>query len=377
MKRVMSITAVLAAVTCHTAYGQLDGIGGAAQEAAGQTGSAAGQVESQSDNAAANTQVAPGLNADAGANSSTDPGSESGTDANTGVGVQTDANASSTDLNTAAQAGVNAATQNQIDRGARNLNRGINRGRDVIGGILPPIPQQARTGNSGPYDARWRFTQRNGQWWYYSPQNQWMVRENDQWQAYDDSYQPLAGGNAGQGEYRSGYRGDMPNQGQGMQNQGQYGDSGAGQMQQMTAHAGPVYMLRYDHYGREYICVHGQRVYFDDPQAMRSEPMPNDSRGDGRYESGRQSLDATDSEDQRPLAEPQSDSANVENESATEPPPAPTPDSSDNASDASKSDNSSENDNDGQAAEKFNNDDSANQSDAGKSAGEESDSDDA
>ena len=42
----------------------------------------------------------------------------------------------------------------QMNRGDRNLNRGVNRGIGVIGGSVPPIPQQALAGNSGPYDAR-------------------------------------------------------------------------------------------------------------------------------------------------------------------------------------------------------------------------------
>jgi hypothetical protein len=400
----MSITAVLAAVTCHSAYGQVDAIGSAAQGAAGQIGSAAnsptsplqspsGGVQANADtntqavgDVGANTGVGANANTGVGANANTDVDANANTNANAGVsGVdgQADVNASNSDLNTAGQAGANASTQNQINRGDRNLNRGVNRGTGVLGGILPPIPQQALSGNSGPYDARWRFAQRNGQWWYYSPQNRWMVRENDQWQNYDDSYQPLAGGNADQGQYRSGFRGNMSNQGQGMpnqgQNQGQYGDSSAGQMQ-MTAHTGPVYMLRYDHSGREFICVHGQRVYFDNQQSMRAEPMSNDRSDDERYESARRNLDATDSEDRRPLPEPQSDGANGESETATVPPPAPTADSSDGASDAagaSDADNTSDDDKDGEEAEGASDDDSEGKSDADEPEDDEADSDEA
>jgi hypothetical protein len=33
-------------------------------------------------------------------------------------------------------------------------------------------------------NARWRFVRQNGQWWYWTPQNNWMYRGNGQWHAY-------------------------------------------------------------------------------------------------------------------------------------------------------------------------------------------------
>lgn len=418
MKRVMSITAVLAAVTCHSAYGQLDGIGSAAQSAAGQVGSAAdpvsNQVQSQAGdvqaNAAADANVGANANSDVGANANADVGSNSGIGANTGVeantnlgpnagvganaavdntsplntdananagtsGVagQANVNASSSNLNTTGQAGVRASTQNQLNRGTRNLNR-------AIGGIVPQIPQQARAGNSGPYDARWRFTQRNGQWWYYSPQNQWMVRQNDQWQNYNDTNQPLAGGNLDQSAYSSGYRGEMNDQGQypnPQPYQDGYGNAGMGQMQ-MTGHTGQVYMLRHDQSGREYICVQGQRVYFDDQPAgnMGDQPMDNQPPKPGSqtdsdqidsepYESGRQNLDATDADDQRSLTEPQ---ANTEAADATETdsPPAPIADSPADTSD-----------DDSEESEQSNDADSETDSDSDDAGNDDADNDEA
>lgn len=376
----MSITAVLAAVTCHSAYGQLDGINTPAQGAAAQIesgiDSAATPVQSPSGgiqaNAATNTQAAGdvGANTGVGANANTGVDANANPDANAGVsGVdgQADANASSSDLNTTGQAGANASTQNQMNRGDRNLNRGVNRGIGVIGGIVPPIPQQALAGNSGPYDARWRFAQRNGQWWYYSPQNQWMVRQNDEWQAYNDSDRPLAGGNVDQGVYRSGFRGNVsdqrqysnqqPAQGQnGYQNQN--GQPKPGQTQ-MTAHTGPVYRLQFDQSGQEFICVRGQRVYFDDQQSI-----PNDQGGDETYESGRPNLDAADSEDQRPMTEPRYDGENAIGTTATQPPPAPTTDSPDSGS---TTDNGSDADNDSEEPQQSKDNDPENQSDANRS----------
>jgi hypothetical protein len=373
MKRVMSITTVLAAVTCHSAYGQLDSVGGAAQNATGQIGSTADSVASQVQSHAGQTPTGASAN------------TQAGTDLNTDSDVN---------LNTEVNAQAGESTQNQVDRGVRNLNRGPG----GISAVVPPIPQQARTGNNGPYDARWRFTQRNGQWWYYSPQNQWMVRQNNEWQNYDDSYQPLAGGNVDQGAYSSGYRGNLSNQDRYPSQQpfqGNNGNAGSGKMQssqiQMTAHAGPVYMLRYDNTGREYICVQGQRIYFDDQanhkidrqsigeengdQNDRQIPMPNDQRGDERYESGRPTLDATDPADQQPLTEPQTDGENAADATATETPPAPTADSPASA-DELKPDASDDN-NASDEADKPNDDESENRLESENSESEGNGSGDA
>jgi len=372
MKRVMSITAVLAAVTCHSAYGQLDSVGRAVQNATGQIGSTADSIANPVQSQAVQTQAGASANTQAGTDLYADLGANLNTDANAQLG---------------------ASTQNQVDRGVQNLNRGLG----GISAVVPPIPQQARAGNDGPYDARWRFTQRNGQWWYYSPQNQWMVRQNNEWQNYDDLYQPLAGGNVDQGAYSSGYRGNLSDQERYSSQQpfqGNNGNARSNQMQssqmQMTAHAGPVYMLRYDNTGREYICVQGQRIYFDDQANRRIDrqsigeandnqndgqtPMPNDQRGDERYESGRPSLDATDPADRRPLAEPQSDGENAADARAIETPPAPAADSPAN-SDEPKPDSSTDN-NASDEAEKSNDDKSENQPESQDSENEDDESGD-
>lgn len=45
----------------------------------------------------------------------------------------------------------------------------------------------------------WRFRWHNNQWWYYTPQNSWMIYENNAWMPYSrETYVP---------RYRTGYRG--------------------------------------------------------------------------------------------------------------------------------------------------------------------------
>src|SRR4029079_11848784 len=49
-------------------------------------------------------------------------------------------------------------------------------------------------------DARWRFQQRNGEWWYYSPESHWMYHREGHWNAY-------AADAAAPQPYATGYRG--------------------------------------------------------------------------------------------------------------------------------------------------------------------------
>ncbi|HMO85358.1 MAG TPA: hypothetical protein PKC18_10610, partial [Lacipirellulaceae bacterium] len=43
----------------------------------------------------------------------------------------------------------------------------------------------ATAGADADRNARWRFKQHNGEWWYWTPQNQWMYHRGGQWQNYD------------------------------------------------------------------------------------------------------------------------------------------------------------------------------------------------
>ena len=55
---------------------------------------------------------------------------------------------------------------------------------------------------------RWRYKYHNNQWWYYTPQNRWMIYNNNRWGNYDPQtyVRPDA-------RYSTGYRGPVTNDG--------------------------------------------------------------------------------------------------------------------------------------------------------------------
>ncbi len=185
--------------------------------------------------------------------------------------------------------------------GAANAGRAVVGGtvdatRSVVGGtargiaagvdaITPNIPLQARAGatlNAGDQgrDARWRFAQHNGDWWYYTPENSWMYQRDGQWNQFaQDSFQPNA---QFSGQVAAGYRGvegqdqgqyDQGQYDQGQYDQGQYDQSGANG--QNAQHA----ELRHDGYGRAYICENGRAVYIEEGQQSQA-----DVSGEGQYQ---------------------------------------------------------------------------------------------
>jgi hypothetical protein len=145
--------------------------------------------------------------------------------------------------------------------------RGIAAGVDAI---TPDLPLQARAGATlsaaeQARDARWRFAQHNGEWWYYSPENRWMYHRDGQWNEFaEDTFVPPAGAGQFGGEYSMGYRGVDEGGAVGAE---PYAEGGYVQ--------GPVYTLQYDEYGREFICDNGQRVYFDSQgEGQWGDPTP-------------------------------------------------------------------------------------------------------
>jgi hypothetical protein len=73
-----------------------------------------------------------------------------------------------------------------VTRGAARGTAGVARGTaNVVRGTGQAVGN-AVTGNALNNDrnAPWRFTRHNGEWWYYTPQNQWMYHRNGQWNAY-------------------------------------------------------------------------------------------------------------------------------------------------------------------------------------------------
>ena len=92
-----------------------------------------------------------------------------------------------------------------------------------------------------------------------------------------------------QGQYQSGYRG--------LNDQG-YADQGIGAYQsgQMT-YGGRVYRLRHDRQGREYICVGGRPLYFDDQQNAQGQTHEAYKMNDDQIQ-GRQTNDLQDRGDE-------------------------------------------------------------------------------
>ncbi|MAT69020.1 MAG: hypothetical protein CMJ58_05795 [Planctomycetaceae bacterium] len=96
-------------------------------------------------------------------------------------------------------------------------------------------------------DARWRFQRHNGEWWYYSPENNWMYHRGGQWNTFaQDSYTPPAGVQLSQqasGQYTAGYRGQAG------------ANASAGTQQTYTLHT--------DGSGQQYIIDGGRRLYIN------------------------------------------------------------------------------------------------------------------
>ena len=217
----------------------------------------------------------------------------------------------------AGQAAVGAAqTAGQAARSAAGAAVGGVRGG--INRLTPAIPLQARAGANlqaadQGREARWRFQRHSGEWWYYSPQNNWMYHRGGDWQPFAaESYslpqgiEPQAGGQrlANQpseqysGEHTMGYRGD-----------------------QMAAQPqdGGQSRLFVDRCGRHYICENGQRVYVS---IDRSEMAPSDQ---GYQESWSQPTPAEPTPPANEEAQAQPQDAQAQGAPPAEPaPPQPT-----------------------------------------------------
>ena len=193
--------------------------------------------------------------------------------ARTGQANDTNSGAQSNlDANARANSGLDAnASANQI----LNSQDQSSRTQSQLGSDTPSIPAQTtvRSDSNAQVDsnAQWRFQRQNGEWWYYTPGEDWMYHRNNQWNNYDVSnFQRQGGaygGNAGALQYRSGYRGLADDQA-GAQGYGQnrpYDAQNNGNNSQSNSEgivaSQPSYWLQHDSCGREYICMNGSRVY--------------------------------------------------------------------------------------------------------------------
>jgi hypothetical protein len=110
--------------------------------------------------------------------------------ANAGGTVGTQANSGASNIagstsqpNTgiSAGAGLNAQQQLQAD-GTNGLAGQTNVGANVNAGVA-----NANVMATNDANARWRFRQHNGEWWYWTPRNTWMYHRNGNWVAYDQA----------------------------------------------------------------------------------------------------------------------------------------------------------------------------------------------
>jgi hypothetical protein len=85
--------------------------------------------------------------------------------------------------------------------------RGAARVTGAALGVTPntPIQAQGGAGIDNGREARWRFARHNGEWWYYTPQNNWMYHRNGQWNAFTaNNFQPLNQNAMGQAQIAQG-----------------------------------------------------------------------------------------------------------------------------------------------------------------------------
>ncbi len=143
-----------------------------------------------------------------------------------------------------------ADRQSESDENAKDMNEAS---LDT-----PPVPDQARdaTANSrAARDADWRMVGYNNQWWYYSPQGQWFLRDGNQWRPFNSAISRSVLNRAesqrlaheqGREPYSTSYR-KAPDT--------------ASMESQSAPESQSVAQLHYDRCGRPFICENGRRVY--------------------------------------------------------------------------------------------------------------------
>jgi hypothetical protein len=235
----------------------------------------------------------------------------------------------------AAAQGVRAGAQatGQVLRGtAQGIGAGVR-------AITPAVPWQAGQGAAVAdrgRDARWRMQQHNGEWWYYTPENNWMYHRDGDWNQFSqDSFQAPQ-------SHSTGYRGlDQNPAGQAGQQQAQH-----------DAQQGPAHRVFTDRQGREYICDNGQRVYLDQGQGAQGQgdqgqgegqqptpAQPEDPNAQGAADANAQpqgeqsALDQSQpqNEQAQPTAQPQDSSAQPQGQPEQPQQPATTAPSTDAA----------------------------------------------
>lgn len=134
---------------------------------------------------------------------------------------------------------------------------------DAKGNAAVDSDAQMRNRDRGDRNARWRYKNQNGVWWYWTPSNYWMVYRNGNWNRYHgpgyghggtwyDNYQPRT---------TTGYRGSPYNDGL------YYRDNDG-----MRFYYNQGQRYYFDNNGRYYFGPNGTRTYdrqFADPDTIR------------------------------------------------------------------------------------------------------------
>ena len=180
-----------------------------------------------------------------------------------------------------------------------------------------------------------------------------------------------------QGEYQSGYRGA---EGQGQndaQNQPMQAGEGQSNSNQGTTHSGQVYQLRHDASGREFICMNGQRVYFENDNQSSANAQPTTQRAMYGSEESFQGQNADRSSESN-QDRPELNQTGQDNHDSV--PPVPQPESANpnqplNSADQAIENDANRNDRDSQAIEKNSpQDEQSTQKDVARSKGDSKDS---
>lgn len=158
------------------------------------------------------------------------------------------------------QQGYNQQGYNQQNRFGAN-------GSTYVQANTPQIPARAQAdaqfNAQADRNARWRKTRHNGEWWYYSPEGNWMYMRDGQWNRYEeqDFRRP-----DGQGGYSANFRGDA---------NADINSNDAWQQDGQT-----IYRLQSDNQGRQYIRMNGRQIWVGSDTDARANLGGNDASVD-------------------------------------------------------------------------------------------------
>lgn len=163
------------------------------------------------------------------------------------------------------QQGYNQQGYNQ--QGRFGANSSINAQANT-----PQIPARAQAdaqfNAQADRNANWRKTQHNGEWWYYSPQGNWMYMRDGQWNKYDEQNFQRPDG---QGGYSANFRGDT---------NADINSNNAWRKDGRT-----IYRLQSDNQDRQFIRMNGQQIWVGSDTEAGANLGGNDASVDANLDS--------------------------------------------------------------------------------------------